>query len=441
MRHCLVLVVAFAGCVNSPATESTLANPQSSLVRVDPEPAGTNCTAGGVAIQTGVDANDDGMLEDAEITSTQYVCNGSTAVRCDATGTTHMGSVTISSTSDYAQLAGVSCIDGDLLISSLDDATLPTLDPTIVTGSVVVAANNHLTSLAGLSLQQVGTTFLVQGNPALTDLAALTSLTHISSIQIVNNNGLVDLAGLLPFTQLTNLGIASNASLTSLHGLENVQAISGLTIKSNSALTSLDGLAQVRKGSVWEISGNSSLEDVSVPLLEKIDQRLLINANVALATIDLPMLASVAGTFQFDADPVLTEIRATRLLLTGSLQFQDVPSLTTVTMPKLAFATESVLFINVQSLVEPELTALSEIGADLNVDTTQIDSFGGMPALESVGGNMTVNHNLSLTGFTGLTSFTRVGGNLRITDNAVLSAASAQTFVNSLTVAGNVTIN
>lgn len=441
MRRVLVLVIVFAGCVGDNASNSLLAGTHDSLVRVDPEPAGTNCTAGGVAIHTGSDANDDGSLEDSEIASTQYVCNGSTAVRCDSAGTTHTGSVTISSFVDFAQLAGVSCIDGDLLISTLDESTLPSLDPRIVTGSVVVAANDHLTSLAGLSLQQIGTTFLIQGNSALTDLSALTSLTHIGSIQIVNNNGLIDLVGLLPFTQLANLLISSNASLTSLHGLENVQAFNSLVVKSNSALTSVDGLEQVRKGTVWEISGNSSLQDISIPALEKLDERLLINTNVELTSIDLPMLVSVAGTFQFDADPVLTSITAPHLLLTGSLQFQDVPSLDTVTMPKLNFATESVLFINVQKLVAPELTSLSEIGADLNVDTTNIELFTGLTALESVGGNMTVNHNNALTGFSGLSSFTHVGGNLKITSNGVLSSLNAQSFASSLTIAGSITIN
>ncbi len=41
----------------------------------------------------------------------------------------------ISSLADFAQLAGVTCIDADLLISSLDDINLPAIAATTVTGS------------------------------------------------------------------------------------------------------------------------------------------------------------------------------------------------------------------------------------------------------------------------------------------------------------------
>jgi hypothetical protein len=52
-----------------------------SLVNVVPEPAGANCSAGGQAIQTGVDTNGDGILQPGEVQKTSYVCNG-TSVSC-----------------------------------------------------------------------------------------------------------------------------------------------------------------------------------------------------------------------------------------------------------------------------------------------------------------------------------------------------------------------
>jgi hypothetical protein len=47
-----------------------------SLVRLVTEPAGANCQHGGTAIQSGLDRNDNGSLEDSEVTSTSYSCNG-----------------------------------------------------------------------------------------------------------------------------------------------------------------------------------------------------------------------------------------------------------------------------------------------------------------------------------------------------------------------------
>lgn len=51
-------------------------NGRNSLVRFVPEPAGANCASGGTAIQSGLDANGNGALEDIEVQSTAYTCNG-----------------------------------------------------------------------------------------------------------------------------------------------------------------------------------------------------------------------------------------------------------------------------------------------------------------------------------------------------------------------------
>src|SRR5664279_1428650 len=46
----------------------------SSLVAAVAEPAGANCAAGGEAIEIGVDRNANGVLDPSEITATTYVC-------------------------------------------------------------------------------------------------------------------------------------------------------------------------------------------------------------------------------------------------------------------------------------------------------------------------------------------------------------------------------
>ncbi|MCB2385884.1 DUF7151 family protein [Thalassolituus alkanivorans] len=48
----------------------------SALINTGGEPAGDNCPAGGVKIETGTDDNKDGLLGDDEISSSAYVCNG-----------------------------------------------------------------------------------------------------------------------------------------------------------------------------------------------------------------------------------------------------------------------------------------------------------------------------------------------------------------------------
>lgn len=46
------------------------------LVSVGKEPAGANCAAGGQRIQVGIDANANGALEEDEVTSTSFACDG-----------------------------------------------------------------------------------------------------------------------------------------------------------------------------------------------------------------------------------------------------------------------------------------------------------------------------------------------------------------------------
>ena len=48
----------------------------SQLVSTLPEPPGTNCTMGGLAVLVGTDTDRDGVLDADEVTSTSYVCDG-----------------------------------------------------------------------------------------------------------------------------------------------------------------------------------------------------------------------------------------------------------------------------------------------------------------------------------------------------------------------------
>ncbi|WP_224249812.1 DUF7151 family protein [Hyalangium gracile] len=46
------------------------------LVRLDPEQAGANCAQGGTRVSSGLDGNGNGTLDSGEVTSTSYICNG-----------------------------------------------------------------------------------------------------------------------------------------------------------------------------------------------------------------------------------------------------------------------------------------------------------------------------------------------------------------------------
>jgi hypothetical protein len=53
-------------------------NGLNSLISMKNEPTGNNCTYGGYSFNTGIDVNKNGILDDNEITATEYICNNST---------------------------------------------------------------------------------------------------------------------------------------------------------------------------------------------------------------------------------------------------------------------------------------------------------------------------------------------------------------------------
>ncbi len=50
------------------------------LMRVKPEAGGVNCTLGGARVEAGLDADSNRVLADSEVTSTQYICNATAGV-------------------------------------------------------------------------------------------------------------------------------------------------------------------------------------------------------------------------------------------------------------------------------------------------------------------------------------------------------------------------
>lgn len=96
------------------------------LLSMVTEPTGSNCTYGGAKVNAGLDANQDGLLEDAEITSASYVCNGSPGL--------HDSLLSI-----VTEPSGSNCSNGGLRVSSgldVDDSSV--LDPGEITSTSYV---------------------------------------------------------------------------------------------------------------------------------------------------------------------------------------------------------------------------------------------------------------------------------------------------------------
>lgn len=122
------------------------ANALTSLVRVVAEPAGANCATGGSKVLVGVDANSDGALGDAEVTSTSYVCggangtngtNGSNGVNgTNGTNGTNGADGLTSLIAITAEPAGVNCqYGGSKITAGLDTNNNSILDAGEVTAT------------------------------------------------------------------------------------------------------------------------------------------------------------------------------------------------------------------------------------------------------------------------------------------------------------------
>ncbi len=93
----------------------------SSLVTVTPEAAGNNCVNGGQQIQAGADANGNGTLDAAEVTSTTYVCDGADGLN-GVDGAAGVDGASGSLVRVSVEAAGANCLTGGSRIESGPDA-------------------------------------------------------------------------------------------------------------------------------------------------------------------------------------------------------------------------------------------------------------------------------------------------------------------------------
>jgi OmcA/MtrC family decaheme c-type cytochrome len=110
------LLMAACEGPTGPAGEGTTA-----LTSTSSEPAGTNCANGGVKVEVGLDANDNGTLDPTEVTGRSYVCNGNGTNSLVRTG---------------AEPAGANCpFGGTRIESGLDTNNNGVLDDSEVIGT------------------------------------------------------------------------------------------------------------------------------------------------------------------------------------------------------------------------------------------------------------------------------------------------------------------
>jgi len=111
-------------------------NGLNALIATLVEQPGINCSNGGFVIQSGSDTNANGILDTAEIKSTEYLCNGNT------TGITYKSYVSLisqSETGDPSSIILENALDLNINWSRVSQGKyIGTLDKTITIGKTVI---------------------------------------------------------------------------------------------------------------------------------------------------------------------------------------------------------------------------------------------------------------------------------------------------------------
>lgn len=77
MRHFIILsVFSLVISIFSCGKDTDIDAINNGLSSVKEEPPGENCAEGGVKIESGLDKNDNSILDESEVLNTSYVCNG-----------------------------------------------------------------------------------------------------------------------------------------------------------------------------------------------------------------------------------------------------------------------------------------------------------------------------------------------------------------------------
>jgi Collagen triple helix repeat (20 copies) len=217
----LSLTLALSGCGGGSSDSgqvSTVGNAPSAVYQVAATAVTTGCANGGIVVYSGIDVNKNGVLDAGEITSSQTVCNGSNGVG------TLVNSV-VEPAGNNCQYGGTKVTAGpDSNGNSVLDAVEVTSTAYIChgsTGATGAAGTNGSNGTNGLSSLMSIVTEPSGGNCSAAGKKITTGLDS-------NGNGVLD-AGEVTGTAYVCNGAAGAAGATGMQGVQGLQGLQGAT--------------------------------------------------------------------------------------------------------------------------------------------------------------------------------------------------------------------
>ncbi|WNZ61472.1 hypothetical protein QEG98_37310 [Myxococcus sp. MxC21-1] len=475
-RMWMTMLVLVTGCDGIELERLVRQHPP--LTRLEPEPAGANCVHGGHFVRTGLDLNDNGVLDDGEVTVTQYACvtaipgvlmrvqdeppgeNCTEGGRVYRAGQDSNGNDELEDSEVSRQVYG--CASSEAVVTRVRPRE-PLLFPCGENGAVAEAGQDQ------------------DGNGVLDDseVRATSNLCVLpSEVRLRQSPAPAGAACPTPSTQV-DVGTDADADglfedeevMSSMFVCQPLHTLDGnYHVRNAVDLVALEGISRVR-GALYFDAGaateavlpdlmmvegaleivDTSLERVEMPSLRLVGGPLTVARNPALTTLTLGSGSRaplwVWGDFSLISNPLLPTLAGVSAVLPGnnivlrdndaleggyftftsallgSITLEDNAKLSTLPFRHLEWLGGSLNIIGNSALSTLSGTVLHTVVGDLVIENNEVLSgLWGMPALTSIGGGLRVRDNANLRSVEGMNELTQVG-TLEFDRNPALEAA------------------
>lgn len=265
---------------------------------------------------------------------------------------------TIASSADATELANCQTVEGSVLIADKAGPSINLDGLTEIGGDLVAEDNKIISELSSSTLESVGGAFRLKNLIALVTLE-LPSLTEVKSIDFAT------------LTKLAQLNFGSE-------GITEAESV----IIGDTTIDSIDAINVVELKTL-NLNNNKRLTKYTSKM-ESLSDTFVVNNNGLNFTMDLPNLQWIAN------------------MTVGNVTKFSAPSLSTVN-GSLYFDSNFFTSFSLPNLTEVDSGALSFVS---NPDLANLT----FPALEKVGGGVTIANNTELGAVDGFPKLSEIGG-------------------------------
>ncbi len=362
------------------------------LINITAEPAETeNCDGkGGTKIETGIDVNDDGVLNEDEITSTQFICNGETGGNGTAGENGSNGNNSLVKTTEEPE-GTENCDgkggkkievgtddngDGELQDEEVDASTFVCNEgENIYFGDIYIQYKEDIDALADYDMV-VGDITVA---PSIYDAASNDAVTEIIFPNLSKVAGSIYFGMAMYLKKGTKIDgpdfpvtKISMPKLETVTGALNISYFNRLTTvelpvlnevgAAMSMMPTLKKDAGPFRNSGLYIAYNSSIETLDLSSLTK--GAVIIERNDALKSVDLTGMTNASTSYlYFVNNHVLDTINISNLTEIAAIQFAALPLITSIDLSKLnSLPNTNLIFYQMAGLTEVKLPNLIKIG-------------------------------------------------------------------------------